>query len=285
MKTIALIDGDILVYYAAYAAHGLYVKRYHAQETKEHGRPVMHLDENGNKLVLEVKEKDKAECLMECVTLFEEKVNEVLEKLFTEDYKIAIKGKTNFRDDFYDDYKMPRHKQAKKSPVSALASDLREVLSTMGGFVERAVNSEADDLLRIWHGEIVEKGVDQPIICTVDKDLKCIPGLHYHLKTQKVVEVDEHESLRIFYSQLLSGDSVDNIPGLPKIGPITADKLVCTAQSEEELQEIVVSNYIAKMGMEDWLDWLKFNGSLLYILKTHDDKFDPEEWEVVKEIL
>lgn len=62
------------------------------------------------------------------------------------------------------------------------------------------------------------------VICTIDKDLDMVPGLHYRWSKGDVKEIctwyqDTLGGLRCFYSQCLTGDSVDNIPGLRGIGP------------------------------------------------------------------
>lgn len=62
------------------------------------------------------------------------------------------------------------------------------------------------------------------VICTIDKDLDMVPGLHYRWSKGNVKEIltwyqDVDNGLRCFYKQCLTGDSVDNIPGLRGIGP------------------------------------------------------------------
>lgn len=62
------------------------------------------------------------------------------------------------------------------------------------------------------------------IICTIDKDLDMVPGLHYRWSKGNVKEIttwyqDPLNGLRAFYCQCLTGDGVDNIPGLRGIGP------------------------------------------------------------------
>lgn len=52
--------------------------------------------------------------------------------------------------------------------------------------------------------------------------------------------------LKFFYSQLLTGDSVDNYPGLPGVGFSTAYELLNDAKSEQELVSRVRQLYISE---------------------------------------
>ena len=84
---------------------------------------------------------------------------------------------------------------------------------------------EADDECSILQLEYAKEGVDS-VICSIDKDLDMVPGDHYDYvrKTFYFTGVDEGES--IFYKQILSGDSTDNIPGVYKIGTVRAARIV-----------------------------------------------------------
>ena len=73
-----------------------------------------------------------------------------------------------------------------------------------------------------------------------DKDLLQIPGLHIY--RGKYLTIDELESVRFLYKQILTGDSTDNIQGVPGIGPVNADKLL-NNQSIINLFDIVLNEY------------------------------------------
>ena len=85
---------------------------------------------------------------------------------------------------------------------------------------------EADDEVAI---RSIEEG-DDAIIVSNDKDLDMIPGKHYNWVKDIAYELDDREAIRNFHLQILTGDSTDNIPGIPGVGPATAAKLLegCT---------------------------------------------------------
>jgi len=270
--TIALIDGDILAYFAAYNAVMKHI---------DTSKPI-ELGEDGNAKPLEIEEEKNAECLFDALVIFKKNLKDLLEELYVNEYLMAVKGTDNFRDLLYPDYKTPRHKVAKKTVVSDFVRELRRLI-TYEGLSIQAHGREADDFIRIWRNQCVQANKDY-IVCSVDKDLKCIPGKYYHLKTKKIEEISELEALKFFYAQLLQGDPTDNIPGLPGIGPKTADKMLLDIKDEEEMQEIVVSMYMENFE-EAWYNFLMANGKLLHIQSHPNDYFTIRHWDVVKEIL
>jgi hypothetical protein len=120
---------------------------------------------------------------------------------------------------------------------------------------------EADDALAIYQTWWIEKGnSDKTIIISVDKDLRQIGGWHYspelwnakpfgpkkveglgeiELVTQKSGKKIVGTGLKFFYSQILTGDTVDNIPGLDKCGPVAAMNILEGCTTEAELYKAV----------------------------------------------
>lgn len=70
-----------------------------------------------------------------------------------------------------------------------------------------------------WALNSHRQNLEKTVICTKDKDLDMISGLHYNwTKDKEPYEVSEQQALKAFYSQLLTGDRVDNIQGIKGIG-------------------------------------------------------------------
>lgn len=128
---------------------------------------------------------------------------------------------------------------------------------------------EADDALAVEHTNSWEPTV----LCSRDKDLKQVPGMFYswELGNQAAfgpVEISKVGSLSLsddnkkltgtgfafFCAQVLMGDPVDNIPGLPGCGPVaTYEKLSFANDLKEEggyLTEALCEAYIDKYGDE-----------------------------------
>lgn len=84
---------------------------------------------------------------------------------------------------------------------------------------------EADD------GIATDMTVNGAIHCGIDKDILQIAGLHYNYVKKEWQEISTEEAELRLYRQVLMGDNSDNIPGLPKIGEKTAEKLITEAES------------------------------------------------------
>jgi len=153
------------------------------------------------------------------------------------DQRLFLTGDNNFREDVAT-VRPYKGNRSKEKPY--YYNDIREFL-VMDWGAEVVDGQEADDALGIvqWT-DLWSSGVDATTcICTIDKDLNCIPGFHYNWVKEKYYWVNEHEANSFFYHQLLTGDTTDNIVGIPGVGQKTAEKILdgCTTR-EEYLRQI-----------------------------------------------
>ena len=133
----------------------------------------------------------------------------------------AVKGKGNFRKDISPDYKSNRRELDKK--IRDSLNYLHKYAVSKGAI--QADGMEADDLVSIWAYEAIDNN-EEYVICGIDKDLLQIPGQHYNYGKDTWQLVNEEEALHNFYIQCLTGDNIDNIPGLKGIGPKKAEKIL-----------------------------------------------------------
>jgi hypothetical protein len=268
MTSIAIIDGDVLCYNSCTS-----------RDLPKGHSGVVALDENGDKIPLVYTPEEDAEYLEKVWNNFEYALEALKERTFCTDFLMAVKGPSNFRYDLYPDYKLNRKKGTRY--LANFVPAIRE-LALHQGYAIAAPNCEADDMLRIWANEARQAGVEH-VICSIDKDLLCIPGRHYMMHKKEFIEVSEIDAARHFYQQLLKGDPTDNIPGLPGVGDVKAKKALAGAETVEEFQEVVVSMYI-DMYQDSWKDYLLSNGKMVHILNHLSDSFTINEWSIVKEL-
>ena len=138
-------------------------------------------------------------------------------------------GKT-FRDDLYPEYKanrppMPDELRAQIEPLHAIIRALGVPLIIEGGV-------EADDVIGTLASQAAEQGMPV-LVSTSDKDLAQLVNDRITLvNTMTDTRLDDDgvmEKFGVRPGQMIDfltlvGDSVDNIPGVPKCGPKTAAK-------------------------------------------------------------
>ncbi len=135
---------------------------------------------------------------------------------------------------------------------------------------------EADDLLGRWQTEL---GPEETVICTIDKDLDQIPGYKYNWVHNVTYFVDEEQANMFLHTQILTGDTVDNIPGLRGIGPKKAAKILHECHTLEEMGDAVARAYEHYHDGEDWEEYLNEQANLIFIRR-----FDKDKWEVPETI-
>ena len=97
-------------------------------------------------------------------------------------------------------------------------------------------NLEGDDVLGILatHPKLIGKC----IVVAVDKDIKCVPGLHFNPdKDEELREVDAAAADRWHLYQTLTGDKVDGYDGCPGIGPVSAERLLEKSPTWETVRD------------------------------------------------
>ena len=146
---------------------------------------------------------------------------------------------------------------------------------------------EADDLI----GIAMSKHPGKYICITRDKDLRMLPGHHYGWEVGKQPSygprlVDDigflqlspcrkkitGGGLKFFYYQLLKGDSVDTIPGIPGFGVVTIFSLLGACQSESEMLEAVCAVYEKHYGVY-WKERLIEVGRLLNMVREERNNY------------
>jgi hypothetical protein len=152
---------------------------------------------------------------------------------------------------------------------------------------------EADDLMAME-----QFNREDTIICTRDKDLRMVPGWHYGWECGKQPSfgpelVDargwlklNHKKelkgvgLKFFFAQMLTGDTVDNIPGCKRVGDVGAMKLLEPCNTKREHELAVIAAY-QNAYPDNWKDMIEEQSKLLWMVRELDDKGQPifYEWK------
>ncbi len=141
-------------------------------------------------------------------------------------------GKATFRNEIYAEYKANR--AAAPEDLIPQFPLVREAATALNLAIVEKVGYEADDLIATYTKIGKETGHDVMIISS-DKDLMQLigPGVEMYdpLKSRMIGNAEVFEKFGVTPDKVLDvlalmGDSSDNIPGVPGIGPKTAAELI-----------------------------------------------------------
>lgn len=198
-------------------------------------------------------------------------VDETAEYTFCDDILIAVGSRVNFRDDIYPLYKKSKSRASSRASLPEWIDELKDYLVGLPN-VTQCIGHEADDQIRMWSTE-AEKAGDPYVVCSIDKDLDCIPGCHFNAKTKEIYEVTVEYATKFYWQQILQGDSTDNIPGLPGIGPKKAVNLLDGLTTHEECKAKVIDTYIDYYGGA-WENEYLANGKMVHMWRFMNDHFN-----------
>lgn len=229
------------------------------------------------------------------------------EVMATEKPRFFLTGKDNFR--FQIAKKQPYKDRPGHKPWHY--ANIKAYL--IGHYGAEVVDGmEADDMICIVQTkdslDKIEEGKDfyeittpYTIICTRDKDLRQCPGYHYgwelgHQPAFGPMFVDEFGKIELkegknelkgyggmfFYAQMIIGDKVDSIPGIPGYGPAKAIKILGNAKTLDEAEEAVVEAYKGFYG-DNWYEELMEQAHLLWMIRELDDEGRPVMFKLQKE--
>jgi len=141
------------------------------------------------------------------------------------------KGKT-FRDDAYPQYKANR--PAMPEELAGQIEPLKEAVAALGWSVLTVPGVEADDVIATL-AEQARRGGWKCVISTGDKDLAQLVDeqvtLVNTMSNEKLDPAGVQQKFGVAPTQIvdylaLTGDAVDNVPGVEKVGPKTAAKWI-----------------------------------------------------------
>lgn len=198
-------------------------------------------------------------------TAMDERIRGWVEKLGADAVVICISDDVNFRKTLFPGYKGSRSGKRLPTGLGALKDHLA---SEYMSFIRPGL--EADDVMGILstHPKLI---LGQKIIVSEDKDMATIPGWLFNpRKDVKARLVTEQEADHFHLYQALIGDTADEYPGCPGVGPVKAAVIL----SEEPWWPRVVEAFVKKgLTEEDAI----LQARLARILRSGDYNFQTKE--------
>ena len=142
---------------------------------------------------------------------------------------VALDSKTpTFRTEIYADYKA--HRPPMPDEMPAQIDRIEQILAAMNIPILRLDGFEADDIMGTLAKDASAAGIDV-YLCSKDKDMLQLLDKHictYNMKTEERTTLDSMQrEMNLTPEQFLDvlalqGDTADNVPGVPDVGPKTA---------------------------------------------------------------
>lgn len=211
---------------------------------------------------------------------------ERLRKDIPADFAVCVfdaKGPT-FRDEIYPEYKQNRSPMP--DDLRSQIQPIHELVRLMGWKVLDVPGVEADDVIGTLSAVGSSQGIEV-VVSSGDKDLAQLVNEHITIidtmngKRRDLAGVQEEfgvpASLMLDY-QILVGDTVDNVPGVQKVGPKTAVKLLLEYGSLDHLMANAdqVKGVVGE-NLRKAVDWLPTGRQLLKIRTDCDlNEYVPE---------
>ena len=211
MSKLLAIDGDILVYMIALSnERSFYCCNGHLYKTK--GKAEHAQTQNGGEIYRYRRLCPEAQLQIN----LRSKMNSIFSDLNIRNYRLYITHpniKKNFRYNLAS-IKVYKENRAHK-PKPHFYQQVRNLL-VRDYSAEIIEGEEADDAIGKLATEQYNlyNNYEMLYIASIDKDLRMIPGYHYNLKSRVLVYIDEQEASFNFWMQVVTGDRIDNIPGI-----------------------------------------------------------------------
>jgi DNA polymerase-1 len=239
-----LIDADYLIYSSCCAC--------------EHD---IRFDKHNHNLIMDERE---------AMSMIDFKLKHYQNILDTEGYKgssdivMCFTDYPTFRHEIFTEYKLNRISKRKPLGLGAVIKEVKNNYESIS-----YPNLEGDDVLGLLS---TNNKYDNPVIVSVDKDMKTIPGLLLAGDTLELItrtQADKH-----FMAMTIAGDATDGVPGIKGLGMVSATKILDSAKDLASMWDLVVKTYNKKgNGISDAI----LNARLVRILREGDYDYNTGE--------
>ena len=239
-----LIDADYLIYSSCCAC--------------EHD---IRFDKHNHNLIMDERE---------AMSMIDFKLKHYQNILDTEGYKgsddvvMCFTDYPTFRHEIFTEYKLNRISKRKPLGISAVIKEVKNNYESIS-----YPNLEGDDVLGLLS---TNNKYDNPVIVSVDKDMKTIPGLLLAGDTLELITKTQAD--KNFMAMTIAGDATDGVPGIKGLGMISATKILDPAKDLASMWDLVVKTYDKKgNGISDAI----LNARLVRILREGDYDYNTGE--------
>ena len=256
---------------------------------------------DGDQLVYAAGFACKDEPISHACQMVKKGLEKVLSDCGTEEYELYIGGTGNFR----EEVAITKGYKANRTAARPLHyEEIRDYMQRTWGAVTVDGMEVDDKVSMLLYEDFKEHGEEGTIILSSpDKDLNNTPGWHYNPRTREVRYINAVQAMRHFWYQMLCGDTVDNIQGLPRgtnelitryglskvclrgVGAGTAKKLMDKTTDIDDAEAIAMEAYCSwaedeEMDFHALVDYMDEQGQLLWMIRGYDGFGNLDMWAV-----
>ena len=219
------------------------------------------------------------ETFFECSETIDAMMDYIIHRTECFEYIGFLTGKGNFRYALAKTKEYKGNRKDRERPT--FLDEAREYLIEQWECIS-VDGMEADDALGICQIEMD----DDTIICSIDKDLLQIKDNYFNWNSDIISIQSNEDADKVFWKQILMGDSTDNIVGIPRVGKVKAERIIDTALLESdgvgtgftELYDVCLNAYKNNFESEQIaLDKFKETIGLIQIASDkNDDRLEGE---------
>lgn len=216
-------------------------------------------------------DKTQTEPLEHTLYSVKQTLNGILDNFERKDEaQIYIQGGGNYRNLVATIQQYKGNRDPSKRPV--YFDEIRTYLMEYHGAI--LVNRmETDDAV----GICITRDKENTVAVHIDKDIDGVSGNHWHFTKEIFYEVSPEDADFFFWTQVMTGDSSDNIRGIPKVGPKTAQKMLqphygswvdLHNRVKQEYENRGIANEFHETATLLWIQreaWINYDGSRIDI--------------------
>ena len=200
---------------------------------------------------------------LDVTATFDQLLEDLYDQMACTSYSLHISGGGNFRKKLKQNFTVYKGKR-KEKPANYIF--LRDYILKNHDVISVPLY-EADDTAAIEATKYQKEG-KLYTLATVDKDWIQIGGIIFNMQYRNLKAYSTIDGIRFFHKQLITGDSVDNIPGIYGMGEKKADRLL--KGKTIKLEFAAIRRLYKEVHGDKGDEILTSMATLLYLVREYD---------------
>ena len=210
---------------------------------------------------------DEPKELDDCKFIISKLIQDIVDNTRASNYLLFLTVGRGFRYKVY-----PAYKANRKGEKPVHFNEVKQFLIDKYGAIHHP-ELEADDLCLISN-----KVIPNSFICACDKDMIYLEGTHYHYKKNEWITTTKDEALKLFWGDMIQGQSGDNIKGIKGLGEKFVENFMLNLPTDTDLniyfRNSILQLYINKYGEYEGIHHFYTNYKCLKIVESWSESLE-----------